>query len=666
MKRFSSHKSPPLRKNTRPSLFLRVKKTIGIISRDIYKTLATFRVWQKSLRPTQIVFVHDVGMMALASLGPLGLINPEHFSLIGVWFIMRYACVYGLVSIAVFIWLRPNRHSWKYLSSIDIMRVILSIFYVNALFFILQAKLLSLPDSAIRISLLTSIISFVFLALPRFLYYAFHKNWLLPRFFRNEKKVLRALVIGATDDAERYLRHTSKYHQSPYEIVGILDDTSHKRGQSIHGISVIGAFSDLQHILRHYQRRNKPINTLLIADISMYGPAVRPLVALQEIFAIDLLRITGVNEMTKSFSEKISPRPLLLENFRTDAKLPASLTFLQKKLKDKSVMIIGANHGISPSLWRAFVTMEVSRLSVINYTRHENPDLQSAITQSPSHVHIKTYMNDLSSKTTLTRILKEELPDFIIVAAEFVSEKNIETQPAQSFHFNISPLILARDCIQKIATPHTVLLSSIQSPSTNESSADLQWQLLEQSYMASLNKTCTILRLPPILEDPYGVPATIINNAMDNQPIFLDKPDTKSYFQSQKNAATFVLNGLQVYLQKRQPLIISPVFEAPVNICEAVHKTLNALGIHPDFDQRIHYATHQIAPSNTKVVQKHTEKSLASTHQGLRLFTPHNSSITIHSGLSLLVKNAREGNDFAVEKYLRSMGNKKHLREKRT
>ncbi len=625
---------------------------------DIKKTAHTLYRWVQNLRPTQIVFAHDLAMMALASLASLMLINPEHFSLIGVWFFLRYTTVYTLVTIAVFVWMRPNQHAWRYFSAIDVMRIILSVFYVNSLFFVLQIKLLELPGSATRVSLVTFLLSFTFLVVPRFVVYMFHTNWFSRAFLPARKNALRALIIGATDVAESYLRQLSKNHKHTFTIVGIIDDNRFRESQALHGVDIIGTLSELPAILGNFQRQNKPISTLLIANEDLLGAAIRPLRTLQETHEVELLRLSPANEMTRPLQENADPTAISCDEFRTDVNLPTNLKPLHDHLANKNILIVGANHMLIPHVCERFSHMNIARLSVINFARSEHPDLDLTFSLTPENIQTKMYVDDLSSKTNLTNILATEKPDIVILAPEFGSQKAVGTNPAQSFNLSITPMMLALDVLANTPNTSTFLLSSSHA-CNSETSLGAQQYFLEHIYLSHNPDNGLIARLPQILEDPQNIPNRALKQALSHAPILLEHPKRKCFFQSKNNATLFILNAIQAHVTESRALIITPDLNTPVNVCDKLAEVLTKMNVQKDYEKHIRFSQTGSAKNLDETFIHVGEQALTSKHQGLRALKPTPESTTnsskLRARLPILVKNARASNDFEVEKTIRKL-----------
>ena len=87
-----------------------------------------------------------------------------------------------------------------------------------------------------------------------------------------------ALLVGAGDGAELFVRAVRNDANPKYEVIGAIDDKGSRVGRTIHGVPVLAELSDLHSVLETLERRNRrPARIILTKTREMLdGELVRP------------------------------------------------------------------------------------------------------------------------------------------------------------------------------------------------------------------------------------------------------------------------------------------------------------------------------------------------------------------------------------------------------
>ncbi|MDP2954354.1 MAG: hypothetical protein Q8O76_13700, partial [Chloroflexota bacterium] len=108
------------------------------------------------------------------------------------------------------------------------------------------------------------------------------------------QKRQRALLVGAGEAAEAILREMGRRAPWDLEIIGCLDDDSHKVGHSIHGLPVLGTIQELPSLARRHE-----VKEAIIAIPSASGEAMRRIVSLCEEARLRFRTLPSLTELVE-------------------------------------------------------------------------------------------------------------------------------------------------------------------------------------------------------------------------------------------------------------------------------------------------------------------------------------------------------------------------------
>lgn len=179
---------------------------------------------------------------------------------------------------------------------------------------------------------------------------------------QNDADRERVLVIGAGDAATELARAMRTNKQSPYTIVGFLDDDPAKRYLRLSGRPVMGSVSDLQIAAQQAE-----VNTAILAIGSPDKDLVRRINQLAHEANIELLTLPPVaikNSDKRELVDKI--RRLEVSDFLGRAPINTDLTAVKGYIEGKRVLITGAGGSIGSEIARQVHSLNPSELYLLD------------------------------------------------------------------------------------------------------------------------------------------------------------------------------------------------------------------------------------------------------------------------------------------------------------
>lgn len=647
------------------------KSSFNRMISDIYDTFHKLRLYTqdlgryadrffKTIKPTTIAFLHDVFMMAAASLISLALLRGEDLTLISPFIVLRYLLVYTLVSAAVFIWVGPYKHVWKYASFNDVMRIVLSVIYINLIFMPLQIRVLALPQYSLSITVVTSVMSFALITLPRLFYLLAAKQpW--RRWFqaRERSRALRTLIIGAGDQAEIFIRQAQAHNRIIHDIVGIIDDNRNKIGQYIHGIEVLGRFHDLVRILSQHQRRHKPIDVLMITDINLYGPAVRPLQDIMTNFDVEVVRFADFNEMIISLKNRSQRSHGFADLFQNKPlEIPYERDESRKRISGKRVAILGANSSFAETLVKEIAELGPVHLSIHGEDEKILSQLEQFFTQHHPYLSHQYYLGGLDTKTACKQFFEHEQPHILILCPLIVSATVAEIAPAASLNRALAPVINLLSAIDERHVKNVVLISTTFVNDRNSTYGKIM-RLTEEYVTQELTdfvhgKTihfCTV-RLPNLLDSSDNILMKAQRYIDDGCNVVLPHPDMYRYFMTDDEATSFTLSTLS-FAATQKMLTFVPNFTKPESVLNLVYGMIHRMNTPKDKDIGVEFSHQSFGEPIQEILLDATDEILTSATQHLVTIQPKRlSRDKLSKVITASLRACKSDDDFEVQKAL--------------
>ena len=255
------------------------------------------------------VIIHDLlaaGIALVAALTlRLGQLPDAEFATTVLWF-MAIAGVLGHI-------FGLNSGVWRYASLADLEAIIktatltvlgfaLSLFLVN--------RLGSMPRTAIVMSWAAMIM-------------ALSGSRLAYRLMRNRRTLRRVdgprnvLLLGASGNAENFLKAVNERADLPYRVLGLVDDRDRRTGLSIRGCRVLGSAKDIDAVIASLARRGLSVEALILTkSASSRGDQTFDIVAeAAKRHGLQLLRLPDLSELQGELGPAaLLPRPIVLED----------------------------------------------------------------------------------------------------------------------------------------------------------------------------------------------------------------------------------------------------------------------------------------------------------------------------------------------------------------
>ena len=264
------------------------------------------------------------------------------------------------------------------------------------------------------------------------------------------REKINILVIGAGKAGELISQDIMQNTESPFNIVGFVDDDVTKRGKKIEGLSVLGAVSDLPSLIAE-----QAVEELFIAIPSERGKTIRKIVettiGLDVVYKI-LPRLSEVllqdfQEDYLKYIRRVRPEDLLGgEILKSDQKE------ISEYANAQTILITGAAGSIGSELSRQVVAHGAKKVVIYDWWENGVFDLKNQLSEISHNVDIEFIIGDVKDRKKLNQVMQKFLPTTVFHAAAYKHVPLMEHNAAEAIKNNI----LGTKTVAELAIKHKV------------------------------------------------------------------------------------------------------------------------------------------------------------------------------------------------------------------
>lgn len=409
----------------------------------------------------------------------------------------------------------------------------------------------------------------------------------------NESKKIGVLLVGANDEAEAFIRSTNNSN-SPYNVVGILDNDKEKWGRKIREINILGSIKDIQNIRNKNTIISNKLTKIIIADRSIKREEIDYLLEATSSLGLSLSRIPKLSELDPTIIGSVQKiKPVELEDLLGRPETRHENKNLQQLIKNQSVLVTGAGGTIGSELCKQISEMQPRNIILSDYSEFALWSITETITGIIDKNIVIPELLDIRDKKIVDKIFIKHKPNIVLHAAALKHVPICEKHPIDAIRTNtIGTKIIAETC-EKHNVSAMVLISTDKAvePScfmgASKRAAEIYIQNLDKE---SKSTSFITVRFGNVLGSTGSVVPLFQNQIEKGGPITVTDKNTTRFFMSVKEAVELVLISLEQSIKQKEKGGISVLkMGEPINIDNLAKQMIRLSGLIPEKDIKIHY-----------------------------------------------------------------------------
>ncbi|GGE23624.1 polysaccharide biosynthesis protein CapD [Aureimonas endophytica] len=546
-----------------------------------------------------IALTHDVVVGALAMLLSLGLrLGDERFWL-GIDGYLVTSLAFGLLVGAIGFTVGLNRGIWRYASLPELISVMKTATVSVLLFVFMHFLVVRLDNPMIPRStpVITWALLVVMLAAPRAAYrsYRNHRDTVrLGRAARQSAK--RVILVGASDNADIFLRMVSEQIGSNYEVLAILDERGRRVGRWIRGVPIVGTLDRLPEIVRRFEEEGQRPDALILTrsreDFERHA-SIDELIELASVEGLPLLRLADMLDM-RDVAAPPEIRPIRLEDLLQRRPLRLANRDVSELIAGRTVLITGGGGSIGSELGRQIAALKPARLVIVDASEFVLFEAESALKRLAPQLEVRALIGNVREAATVDRIFARERPHVVFHAAALKHVPIVEAQPLEGMFTNaigtrnvVRAAVRARvGAMVMVSTDKAVNPTNVMG--ATKRLAEMVCQAEDIAAGTEGTRFVTV-RFGNVLGSAGSVVPTFEKQLEAGGPLTVTHPEIERYFMTIKEACFLVLeaaaHGLAHRAERGRIFVLD--MGRPVKIVELARDVIRLSGLRPDSDVKI-------------------------------------------------------------------------------
>ena len=444
-------------------------------------------------------------------------------------------------------------------------------------------------------------------------YFSHFKNQ--PIFGKVQSKK-RLILIGAGKTGAKISREILDTVDSPYVVVGFIDDDLDKRGARLHGIQVLGTTADLEKLII-------PFDELLITTPSATGNELLRI--------IDACKLTGkrfktVPSLAELIDKDVSVAAIRDVSYldllgREEVKL--DMNSIENMLYGKRVLITGAGGSIGSELVQQCLAFGPSEIICLDNNEEKIFDIMTLSTTSKSNTIIKPVLGNINEKNQLEKVFNENRPQIVFHAAAYKHVPIQETHPWTAVRTNVGGTLGILELTDKYHAEKFVLVSTDKAvnPVNVMGATKRLAEILIQSMNVNSDTEFLAVRFGNVMGSSGSAIPIFEKQIQNGGPVTITHPEMTRYFMSIQEASQLILQSGAI--GKGGEIILLEMGK-PIKIDQLARDLIKLSGLKPDIDIPVVYSGLRPGEKLYEELQSLDEKLISTSHKKIMILKDEN------------------------------------------
>lgn len=278
--------------------------------------------------------------------------------------------------------------------------------------------------------------SLVFLAAPIFVLAAgamrlvvrkFRSDLIAPREHR-----LRALVYGSGKATEALMPQLLQEAESPYMVVGMIDDSPTKSNRWIRGIPTLGSWSDLKALTVDYR-----LEVLIVAIPTASSELLARVDRDCKDLGLQVVVLPAVHEYLQGRQSVSDLRRLKIEDFLGRDTVGLDLDSSRDFIFDKRVLVTGAGGSIGSELVMQVARLSPAKVLLVDQDETALVMLQSRLQREFPEISFQVVVCNIRESDSVDELFRESRPEVVLHAAALKHLPVLERHPDEAWKTNV-------------------------------------------------------------------------------------------------------------------------------------------------------------------------------------------------------------------------------------
>lgn len=528
---------------------------------------------------------------------------------------------------AVFYLMGLYKGIWRYASMRDLIAITKSasiLILIFALVMFMTTRLEALPRS---VPVINWFVLMALLGAPRFIYRMLKERRLDLSNLVSETPRIPALLVGASDGADLFLRAIERNPNIPYQPVGLVAEKKSRTGLDMLGVPVLGMLDELPDIIADLAKKNKKPQRLILTKDDWPGEKVRKLLALADELGVPLSRLPKMTDLRSGQVDQIEVRPIDVEDLLGRPQKALDKSLPKDLISGKKVLVTGAGGSIGSELVRQICSFDPCEILLLEASEYALYTIDMEVSRTFPDLKRQALICNIRDRYRLNDLFETNKPDLVFHAAALKHVPLVEENPVEGILTNaVGTRNVADACVAhgiqamvQISTDKAVNPTNIMGASKR----------IAESYAQALDikkAGCrfTTVRFGNVLGSTGSVVPLFEKQLRAGGPLTVTDKEMNRFFMTVREAVELVLQAA-VLAQKDNVLdgkICVLDMGEPVKILHLAEQMIKLSGLQPYQDIDIQFTGLRPGEKLYEEIFHGDEPPTPSTQEGILIATP--------------------------------------------
>ena len=465
---------------------------------------------------------------------------------------------------------------WKYLSTGDLARVILSS-GADVLAFIIVAIISENYNAAwcVICSLLhifTFIGSRVFVKLIDVLEKATKVN-------SETKGLQRVMVIGAGSAGYVIINELKTSDKTTAIPVCVLDDDEKKLGMNIYGVKVVGKVADAEKFVKEYK-----VDRIIIAVPSAEKKVIKDIILKCQNTKCKLSIFPGIYRIVKGSGFSVPDiKEVNVADLLGRDQVKVDLDQIMGYIENKVVMVTGGGGSIGSELCRQIASHNPKHLVIVDIYENNAYDIQQELKRKQPDCKLSVRIASVREKKKVDELFEEFRPQIVFHAAAHKHVPLMEDSPNEAVKNNVGGTMNVADAAGRYGAQRFILISTDKAvnPTNIMGATKRICEMIVQTMDKKYATEYVAVRFGNVLGSNGSVIPLFTKQIEAGGPITVTHKDIVRYFMTIPEAVSLVLQA-GAYAKGGEIFVLD--MGEPVKIYDLAVNMIKLKGLEPNKD----------------------------------------------------------------------------------
>lgn len=342
---------------------------------------------------------------------------------------LRFAPIYTVFTILVFMVLRLYNSLWRFASFIELNRILVStvittVFHVVGitLFFMRMPMSYYITGAVFQFCAVTAV---------RFMY----RFICLERSRRNKASnaLHRAMVIGAGAAGQVIIRDLKSSTKSDIIPVCVIDDNKNKRGRFMDGVPIVGGRDSIMEAVEKYN-----VDRILFAIPTASAENKRDILNICNETGCTLQSLPGIFQLANGEAHLSNLKPVAVEDLLGRETIKVNMDEIYRHIKGKRILVTGGGGSIGSELCRQIAEHEPSQLIIFDVYENNAYEIQQELLRKyGGRLNLTVLIGSVRDSRRIDGVFETYRPQIVYHAAAHKHVPLMETSPCEAIKNNV-------------------------------------------------------------------------------------------------------------------------------------------------------------------------------------------------------------------------------------